>query len=112
MATGGRSMVSCFVTLAVAAALGQARLPEEAGWLKALPADAEVAIRIRGLDPARKDLLDMLNSMSPNAAATAEPAIAQMMQSVRQRLTDEVLPPDSPIVAIMRLPKPEDLQAP
>jgi hypothetical protein len=105
-------MVSCFVTLAVAAALGQARLPEEAGWLKALPADAEVAIRIRGLDPARKDLLDMLNSMSPNAAATAEPAIAQMMQSVRQRLTDEVLPPDSPIVAIMRLPKPEDLQAP
>ena len=43
----------------LAATLAQA--PPEADWLKAVPADVDVALRSRGLEATRDDLLAMLS---------------------------------------------------
>ena len=47
--------------------LGQSPAPvaADAGWLKAVPADVDVAVRVRGVDAARADLMAMLKAMSP-----------------------------------------------
>ena len=37
----------------------------DAGWLKAVPADIDVAIHCRGVDATRADLVAMLRILSP-----------------------------------------------
>src|SRR5262249_20497628 len=55
------------------ATLGQA--PSEAALLKAAPAEVDVAVRVRGLEAARDDLLAMLKEMNPDWGNMAEGAL-------------------------------------
>jgi hypothetical protein len=59
-------MLSCFVGLWMAAAVGQA--PAEAEWLESVPADIPIVIRFRSPEAITGDLLAMLKAMSPAAA--------------------------------------------
>jgi hypothetical protein len=52
-----------------------AQAAPEPAWLKAVPADVDVAIQVRGLESARDDVVAMLKAMSPAFANTAEPAL-------------------------------------
>ena len=71
----------------LAAALGQSPAPvaADAGWLKAVPADVEVAFRVRGVDAAQADLLAMLKIMSPALADRAEQGLAGPLAQFRQK---------------------------
>ena len=64
------------------AALGQA--PPEAALLKAAPADVDVAIRTRGLEATRDDLLAMLKAMNPEWGNMAEGMLAGPLAQLRE----------------------------
>jgi hypothetical protein len=64
------------------AAFGQA--PSEAALLKAAPADVDVAVRIRGVEATRDDLLAMLKAMNPEWANMAEGALAGPLEHFSQ----------------------------
>jgi hypothetical protein len=99
-------MVSAgFVSLTLALALGQAP-SAEAAWMKALPADLDIAIHLRGLGTVKSDLASMIKGMSPTAEQSLVPQLDQGLQAIRKQISEQVLPPDSPIVALVRLPKP------
>lgn len=81
------------------AALGQA--PPEAALLKAAPADVDVAIRIRGVEATRDDLLAMLKAMNPDWANMAEGALAGPLTEFRERHGGHAY--KTPFVALIRL---------
>lgn len=103
-------MISAFVSMTLAAVLGQA--PAEAAWLKSIPADVDVAIHIRGLGPVKDDISGMLKAMSPTAEQIVSPILEQGLMQIRQQVTEKILPSDSPIISVLKLPKPGDLQSP
>lgn len=59
----------------LAVSLGQSPAPvaADAGWLKAVPADVDVAVRSRGVDATHANLVAMIKAMSPTLAKRAEP---------------------------------------
>ena len=71
----------------LAASLGQSPAPDAAGagWLKALPANVDVAIRVRGVDATHADLMAMLKAVSPKLAARAEPTLTDHLVKFRQK---------------------------
>jgi hypothetical protein len=81
------------------AALGQA--PPEAALLKAAPADVDVAVRIRGVEATRDDLLAMLKAMNPDWASMAEGALAGPLTEFRERRGAHAS--KTPFVALVRL---------
>lgn len=95
-------MVSCFAPLFLAAALGQ-QAPAEASWLKSIPADVVVAARVKALETGRDDLLKMLEAMSPNAAAMAQPQIEQGLAMFAAQYGKPAT--QHPFFTIMKLPK-------
>jgi hypothetical protein len=97
-------MFACGLTLWVAAALGQAS-PAEAAWFKAVPAEAEVVLRVRGLEAGRDDLVKMLEAMSPTLAEQAKPALDQGLSQLTEHIGKKAAA--TPWLALMRLPKPD-----
>ncbi len=69
-------MVSCLAPVFLALVVGQTA-PAEAAWLKSIPADVVAAAHFRSLEAGRDDLMKMIEAMSPNAAALAQPQIEQ-----------------------------------
>jgi hypothetical protein len=99
-------MVSGLVTLTLVLALGQSPPPAEAAWLKALPGDVEMAMHVRGLGTVKDDLASMLKAMSPSAEQSLVPRLDAALQDVRRQIGEDVLPSNSPILTVARLPKP------
>lgn len=93
-------MLSCFVGLWVAAAVGQAQ--PEAAWLKAVPGDVPVVVRVRAMDRVRDDLVAMIAAMSPDSAEPAKEGIAAGLQYVGSLLGEEAT--KSPILVMLRPP--------
>ena len=71
----------------LAVALGQSPGPvaADARWLKSLPADVDVAVRISGVEAAHADLMAMLKIMSPTLAERAEPGLTGHLAQFRQK---------------------------
>lgn len=96
-------MLPSLATMILAAALGQAG-PETA-WLKAVPADADVVIRVRGIEAVRDDLIAMIRAMSPALGERAAPALEQAVAHVREQLGEPAT--RTPFLALMRVAPPE-----
>ncbi|WP_165226156.1 hypothetical protein [Aquisphaera insulae] len=98
-------MLSSLSLWMLAAALGQAPAPAEApappAWLKAIPADVDAAVRIRGVDAAHADVSAMLKAFSPALAERAEPALSQGLGSLRHQFGDGAV--TTPWVGLLRL---------
>jgi hypothetical protein len=88
----------------VIAALSQA--PPEAALLKAVPADVDVAIRIRGVEAARHDLVAMVKAMNPDWAAMVEQALEQPLAQFKERHGDPAY--RSPWIALLRVAPPAE----
>ena len=65
------------------AALAQA--PAEAALLKAVPADVDVAIRTRGVEATRDDLIAMVKAMDPEWGNMAEGMLAGPLAQLREK---------------------------
>lgn len=92
-------MISGLYALLVASSLGQS---PEAGWLKAIPGDVDVAVRCRGIESTEKDLMAMLQAMSPMLANQAQASLEQGMGQVRDRLGQAGA--ESPVLAVAEFP--------
>jgi hypothetical protein len=92
-------MLALFSQWLLIAALGQA--PPEATLLKAAPANVDVAVRVRGLEATRDDLLAMLKAMNPDWANMAEGALTEPFAQVRQHHGEQVL--KSPLIGLLRI---------
>ena len=80
-------MAAALVSLLLTAALGQAPgAGVDAAWLKAVPADIDVVVQARGVEPVRDDLNKMLDAMSPALAAQAKPAFQQGVDEITNLL--------------------------
>ena len=77
----------------LAMTLGQSPAPvaADAGWLKAVPADVDVAVRIRGVDATRADLMAMLKAMTPGLAERAEQGLAGHLDQFRQTFGEDAV---------------------
>ena len=97
-----------FVTsMWMAAALAQAPTPgagaaPEAAWIKAVPAEAEVVVRVRALRAVRGDLTGMLQAMSKVYGQAAAAALDNGLELFAQRFGKDAQ--DNPLLAVARLP--------
>jgi hypothetical protein len=83
----------------VVLALGQA--PGEPDWLKLVPADVDMAIRIQGVDGTHNDLIAMLKAMNPEWAKMADEALASPLAQFREHHGERAL--KTPWVTVLRL---------
>jgi hypothetical protein len=81
------------------ATLGQA--PADAALLKVAPAEVDVAVRVRGLEGTRDDLLAMLKEMNPDWANMAEGALKDPLDQIRTH--HGALAVKSPFLGLVRL---------
>lgn len=88
----------------LAAALGQAPAEAAPTWLGAVPAEADVVVRCRGIATAADDVTAMLKTMSPTVAEAAGPAIAQFVDGWKSQYGADVV--DGPVVAMLRIEAP------
>ena len=100
--------MSCLSVWLLTAVLGQA--PATEGWLDAVPAEADVVIRVRGVESARDDLLAMIKAMSPTLAEQAGPALEQGVAQFRGHAGEEGA--RSPFLGLIRAVKPDNPGAP
>jgi hypothetical protein len=96
--------VSAVFPLLVSAALGQAPAAGGEALLRAVPAEAEVVLHVKGMNSTRDELVAMLRALSPNLAEQAEPTINQGLEHMAQRFGEPAT--KSPFVFAMRLPDP------
>jgi hypothetical protein len=92
-------MIAQVATILLAAALGQGA--PDTGWLKAIPAEADVVVHVRSVDAARDDLVAMIKAMSPTLAQQAAPAIEGLAAQFAQRFGKEGAA--SEFLAVMRI---------
>lgn len=92
-------MFSSICALLVASALGQA---PEAAWLKSIPADVDVVVHCRGIDATEKDLMAMLQAMSPNLANQVEAPLKQSVEAGKRRFG--LVNAGSPVLAAVEFP--------
>ena len=85
----------------LALAIGQAP-QNEVKRLDAIPSDVQIVVRFRGLQPARDDLIKMLEAMSPNLAAMGKPSIDNALKSASDRLGKTLA--SAPMLFAVRLP--------
>ena len=81
------------------AALGQA--PPEAALLKAAPAEVDLAVRTRGLEATRDDVLAMLKAINPDWANMAEGTLAGPLGQIREHHGAHAV--TSPFLVLMRI---------
>ncbi len=84
------------------AALGQA--PPEAALLKAAPAEVDVAVRTRGLEATRDDVLAMLKAINPDWANMAEGTLAGPLGQIREHHGAHAV--TSPFLVLFRIGEP------
>jgi hypothetical protein len=84
------------------AALSQS--PAEPAWLQVIPGDAELAVRVRGTEATRDDLVTMLKAMSPSWGKMAEDGLAKPLAEIREKHGEHAL--TTPFVTLLRLPQP------
>jgi hypothetical protein len=84
------------------AALSQAS--PEAALLKSAPAEVDVAVRTRGLEATRDDVLALLRSMNPEWAKMAEGGLAGPLAQFREHHGAHAV--TSPFIALIRLGEP------
>jgi hypothetical protein len=67
--------------------LGQSPAPvaADAGWLDAVPANVDVALRVRGMEATHADLMAMLRIMSPTLAERAERSLSGPLAEFPQK---------------------------
>lgn len=99
-------MVSGLVSLWLAAALGQ-NAPE-AAWLKSVPADADMVVRIRNIDQVRDNMIKMIEATTPALAPQAKQSIEAGFDQLMNQVGREALQTSAPVLLIMKLPKPEE----
>ena len=95
-------------TFVLAASLGQG--PAENSWLDIVPPEADVVIRVRGVDPARKDLLAMIKAMSEAAGVHVEPVLEQAIVGFKAQFGDAAA--NEPLVGLIRAVAPENPNQP
>ncbi|MGO8898128.1 MAG: hypothetical protein ACLQU5_07240 [Isosphaeraceae bacterium] len=91
----------------LAVSLGQSPAPvaADAGWLKAVPADVDVAVRIRGVDATHADLMAMLRVVSPALAERAEQRLTGPLAQFRQKFGEAAA--RTPWVGLIRTAAPD-----
>ncbi len=87
-----------------------AQAPSEAALLKAVPADVNVAIRTRGVESTKDDLVAMLKAMNPEWGNMAEGALSGQLAQLREHHGAHAV--RSPFVALIRMPEPGDEPGP
>ena len=95
------SALSLWLTLAA----GQTVAPGaamEASWLKSVPADVDVAVRVRGLEAGKNDLVKMITAMSPTLAEHATPALDAGLAAFTAKLGPDAA--KLPFLVVARLP--------
>ena len=89
-------------------------LPSQAAtddvMLDLIPAQADVVIRVRGIDATRADLVTMIEAMSPTAAQSATPVLLQGQEEFASQFGQEAT--KVPFVAAMRVIQPENPNQP
>ncbi len=85
-------------TLILATTLGLS--PVEPAWLDAVPAEADVVIRVRGMDAVRKDLTAMIKAMSTTLGAQAEPGLEQAVAGFKAQFGEAAA--TEPFLAVVR----------
>jgi hypothetical protein len=95
-------MLASLSLWALTVALGQSPAPVVAGaeWLKAVPADVDVAVRVRGVEATRADLMAMLKAMSPGLAERAEASLTGPLGQFRETFGEDAVKP--PWVGLIR----------
>jgi hypothetical protein len=78
-----------------------AQAPSEAALLKAVPADVDVAIRTRGVESTRDDLVAMLKAMNPEWGNMAEGALSAQVAQLREKHGAHAA--KSPFIMVMRM---------
>ncbi|HMF36467.1 MAG TPA: hypothetical protein VKF17_07490 [Isosphaeraceae bacterium] len=71
--------------LATSFSQSPAPVAADGGWLKAVPANIDVAVRIRSVDATHADLMAMLSIMSPKLADRAEQGLTDPLAQFRQK---------------------------
>ena len=84
------------------AALAQA--PAESALLKAVPADVDVAIRTRGVEATRDDLIAMVKAMDAQWGNMAEGMLAGPLAELREKHGAHAS--KTPFITMLRLPDP------
>lgn len=90
------------------AALGQA--PDATGWLDVVPAEADVVVRVRGVELVRDDLIAMLRATSPALGEQAAPALEQSTAQFRAMFGEAAA--TQPFLMLLRAVKPDDPASP
>ncbi|MGC8641276.1 MAG: hypothetical protein ACP5XB_15535, partial [Isosphaeraceae bacterium] len=92
----------------LAASLAQSPAPvaADAGWLKAVPADIDVAIHCCGVDATRADLATMLKILSPALAEETEEALTEPLAQFRKKFGEAAA--RTSFTALFRIPAPGD----
>lgn len=86
------------------AALGQA--PADTPLLEAVPPEADVVVRVRGVEAARDDLIAMLKATSQTLADMAVPAIERHVAGMKQQFGDKAV--SQPFLVMMRVVRPDE----
>lgn len=92
------------ITLILAAALGQAA-PAETAWLKAVPSDTHVVVRVGALQKVSGDLTKMLKAMSPQLGEQAGPAVQVAIDQLGGMIGKAALPIDGPGLVLVNIPR-------
>jgi hypothetical protein len=80
------------------AAIGQT--PPDGALAKAAPGDIDVAVRVRGMEATRDDILAMLKGMNPDWANAAEGGLSGALAELRQRHGEHAA--KSPFLMLMK----------
>lgn len=102
-------MVTGFVSLWLAAALGQTA--PEAAWLKSVPGDADVVVRIRNVDQVRDNIIKMVEATTPASAPQIKQSIETGFQQLMNEIGRDALQTNAPVILLVKLPKPEEMGA-
>ena len=90
------------------AALGQA--PDATAWLDAVPAEADVVVRVRGMSSVRDDLVAMIKAISPALGEQAGPGLDQGIEHVRTAFGEQAA--KEPFLILLRVVPPENPASP
>lgn len=102
-------MLTCLVGLWMAATMAQ-QAPSEVAWLKSVPADVPVVVRIRALEDVGGELQAMLKAMSPFAADAAKDGLDEGLRSLKAMFGKAV--GKNPFLLLSGLPDPEAFAIP
>lgn len=102
--------MTCLPMWLLIATLGQAPDAGAGGWLDAVPAEADVVVRVRGVRAVRDDLAAMLKAASPAFSQHAGPTLDQMVEQLKAVAGEKAV--SEPFLMLVRGVAPEDPNAP